>query len=289
MIDLHCHSTFSDGELSPSELLVLASKRRLHALALTDHDTTEGLPEFTAAENFGVVPVLGVEISALLGSDTLHVVGLFIDPDTRALEDLLVRIRTSRAERNTKIMRRLRFLGCPLNEESVRERAGAGVMGRPHIARALVEGGFCSTMRNAFDRYLGSQGRAYVKRFRPSTQTAIQAIHAAGGVAAWAHPVGGRDLPASVLHARLQALKEQGLDAVEGQYSDHNLEQRQLLRELANRVGLLTSGGSDFHGGTMPGIDLGVGRGDLAVPDDLLPPLRDRAAVHASRGADGLH
>lgn len=277
MIDLHSHSTFSDGELSPAELLALARKRGLRALALTDHDTTQGLAEFEHAENDGVVRVPGVEVSAMLGTDTIHIVGLFIRPDTKTLQNLLQKIRSSRDERNSKILRRLRFLGCPVDEPLLRACAGQGVMGRPHIARGLVAAGTCSSIREAFSAYLGCGGKAYVKRFRPSVQTAIEAVHAAGGVAVWAHPVGGRDLSESVLRARLQSLGDCGLDAVESQYSDHSPEQRQTVETLAGKAGLLLSGGSDFHGETMPGIDLGVGRGDLNVPDQLLPLLRARA------------
>lgn len=277
MIDLHCHSTFSDGELSPGELLALARKRGLRALALTDHDTTEGLTDFDRAKIDGVECVPGVEVSAMLGTDTLHVVGLFIRSDTKTLQDLLQKIRSSRDERNTKILRRLQFLGCPVDEPQLRACAGDGVMGRPHIARSLVAAGACSSIREAFNTYLGCQGKAYVKRYRPSVQTAIEAIHAAGGVAVWAHPVGGRDLSESVLRARMHSLRDSGLDAVESQYSDHSLEQRQTVEKLARDAGLLLSGGSDFHGETMPGIELAVGRGDLNVPDEFLPRLRTRA------------
>ncbi|MFW5893506.1 MAG: PHP domain-containing protein [Verrucomicrobiota bacterium] len=277
MIDLHSHSTFSDGELSPGELLALAGKRGLRALALTDHDTTEGLAELERAKIDGVERVPGVEVSAMLGADTIHVVGLFIRPNTEILQNLLHKIRSSRDERNSKILRRLRFLGCPVDEPQLRACAGHGVMGRPHIARSLVAAGACSSIREAFNNFLGCRGKAYVKRYRPSVQTAIEAIHTAGGVAVWAHPVGGRDLSESVLRARLQSLRDCGLDAVESHYSDHSPEQRRTVEALAGDAGLLLSGGSDFHGETMPGIDLAVGRGDLNVPDQFLLHLRARA------------
>lgn len=277
MIDLHCHSSVSDGELPPEALPDLAVERGLSALALTDHDTTDGIPPFMAAARGRLETIPGVEVSTLLGRETLHIVGLFIDPACAPLQAMLAAIRASREDRNTKIIRRLRHLGCAITEERVQEIAGNGVTGRPHIAAAMIETGYCENHEAAFRDYLGGGGKAYVKRYRPSAGDTISAIHQAGGVTVWAHPMGGRALGKTVLDSRLRALKQDGLDAVEADYSDHTPEQRERVRRFAKTCGLLTSGGSDFHGKTMPGIDLGIGRGDLAVPDAFLPPLRDRA------------
>lgn len=283
MIDLHCHSTFSDGEFSPVQLLEMAAAIGLSALALTDHDTVAGLPSLLAAESGTVTAVPGVEVSAMFGSDTLHILGLFVDWRCPELNRFLEPIRSSREERNRKIVRRLRNLGCDVTEEDVRARAGEDVVGRPHIAQSLVAAGCCESIPEAFEVYLGVRGKAYYKRFRPSAESAVRTVHAAGGLAVWAHPVAARDHAESTLRQRLRSLRDAGLDGIESHYSEHTEEQTRFVSRLADEAGLLLSGGSDFHGAPMPGIELGRGRGNLAVPDQFLDRMRNKIAAETTR------
>lgn len=285
MIDLHTHSTFSDGSLTPTQLVDRAVARGLTALALTDHDTADGIPEFleaASARNLAAIP--GVELACVHGTGHLHLVGLFIRRECGELSELLERIRSSRTERNQAMIRRLVARGCPITEEQVAAEAGPdGVTGRPHIAAALVASGVCSDRQEAFGRFLSSGKPGYARRYRPSASRAIRAIQAAGGVAIWAHPLAGRPRTETGFRLTVESLGEIGLDGIEVHYSEFTPEQTALAVRVAGEAGLLASGGSDFHGETFPTIDLGVGYGELAVPDAVMPALRERAE---SRGGD---
>ncbi len=287
MIDLHTHSTASDGRLSPSELIEASCRAGLEAVALTDHDTVSGLAEFMAAgRHRGVTAVPGVEIACSWYGLSLHLVGLFVDYENVVLLELLSSIRRHREERNRQILRNLQKLGIPLTDAAVQaESQGceSTVIGRLHFARALVNGGYCLDLQQAFSRYLGSQAAAYVRRFLPLPGPAIETMHRAGGVVVLAHPLGGGGrIQRGRLRQKMQRLVSLGLDAVEVRYSDYDQPRQQIASELADEFGLLPSGGSDFHGEHSSSIRLGRGYGNLVVPGEWLAPLRERALFHTS-------
>ena len=282
MIDLHTHSTASDGTLSPSELIAKAAAIGLEGIALTDHDTLRGLPAFLrAAKGRPIKAVPGVEIACSWYRRSLHLLGLFIDCDCAELADLLSTVRDNRDIRNRKMLQKLMGLGIPLTYEDIEQEAGDHVVGRPHFAAALVAKGICETSREAFQKYLGRQAAAYVPRYLPLPEVAMHAIHSAGGLAIWAHPAGGPQAgqPARIRQVARQ-LVQQGLDGIEVFYPDHSEADMKALESIGRVLDLAFSGGSDFHGTNMPGVELGVGRGGLKIPLRYLTALTQRLPAH---------
>ena len=272
MIDLHTHSTCSDGSLAPEELAAAATAQ-LEAVALTDHDTTEGLPRFLAAAvQCGFRGVAGVEISADHQPGAMHLLGYLFDPAHAGLQAQLAQLRAGRDERNLQILDKLRGLGLELTWAEVRAFAGGEVVGRPHIARALIARGHVQDKAEAFAKLLARGQPAYAERFRLSPAASIQMIRAAGGVAVLAHPCSLK-LGQKQLRALLLELRAVGLGGVEVYHSEHNPSQTRLYQRLATDLGLAATGGSDFHGTLMPDIKLGRGFGGLRVPLDLLTKL----------------
>lgn len=284
MIDLHTHSTASDGTFKPNKIIAAAEDLGLTAVALTDHDTLDGIgPFMDAARRCRTRAIPGVEIACSWYGGSLHIVGLFVDPDDQPLRDLLATVRQARDTRNTRILRNLRNLGYEISEADLLAEAGGGVPGRPHIAAAVVEKGYFTENAQVFRALLSKGGPAYVRRYLPRPSVGIGAIHRAGGVAVWAHPAGGYDVIApSRIRQVARTLKSQGLDAMEVFYCDHTPRQQEACGRIARELNLLASGGSDFHGRHMPKIRLGTGFGSLAVPDELLGPLENKAAEHAA-------
>jgi predicted metal-dependent phosphoesterase TrpH len=278
VIDLHVHSTFSDGSLTPAQLAGRGREIGLKALALTDHDTTAGLAALAAAcgGGGGPEPVPGVEISVDVAKGTLHMLGYYVDASNAALEKTLARIREGREDRNRVILDKLRALGMALEWDEVAAYAGEDVVGRPHFARAMAARGYVSSTAEAFDRYLAKGKPAYTERFRLLPAESVAAIRAAGGVPVLAHPF-TLELSAAALAARAAELKEAGLGGIEAYYSEHSSGQTEQYVRLARSLDLAVTGGSDFHGENNPAIRLGVGFGSLRVPDDLLEDLRRRA------------
>jgi predicted metal-dependent phosphoesterase TrpH len=287
MVDLHCHSTHSDGAETPAELVHLAEAAGLTAVALTDHDTVSGVADFLAAgagRRVRVVP--GVEVACQgEGSVIMHVVGLWVDHQDTALRQLLRQICEDRHRRNLSMLERLRGLGCPLELPDVQALAGGGgeVVGRPHFARALVARGYCRSHRDAFDRFLGRGKPAYVGRRITPVERALEVLSAAGAVCIWAHPLMGNSVTGAYLRRVLTRLRPLGLDGIEVYYSDYGPGETRVARETAEALGLLQSGGTDYHGSNIPGIRIGVGRGGLDTPDALLVPLEQRAREKAQR------
>lgn len=241
-VDLHMHSTASDGARSPSDVVETARTAGLLAVALTDHDTLSGIAEARAAgERLGVRVISGVELSATEGLDEVHVLGLHISrPD--ALELALADFRERRRRRAELMVERLNALGVPVTIEAVMAEAGGGAIGRPHIARALVAGGWARDHREAFDRFLGNGRPAHVPKAKVTVREAIQLIHHAGGLAVWAHP------GAAGTRARLEQMRAEGLDGVEVRHPGHSTDDATRLKALADHLGLVPSGGSDWHG-----------------------------------------
>lgn len=248
MIDLHSHTTASDGELSPTELVAFAVQHGVQALAITDHDTLAGLPEaLLAAEGhpgFRLIP--GIEITAHLdGARELHLLGHLVDPQAPGLLAHAEHQRVERTERMHRMVEAVCRLGLAVTFEDVLAEAAGGQLGRPHLARALLKAGYVRSMQEAFARYLGDGRPGHVKREVLSPPQAIDLIHAAGGTATLAHPGSSR------MHAHdIERLAAWGLDGIEAHHADHVPSQRDHFLRLADRLGLTGTGGSDFHGPT---------------------------------------
>lgn len=273
-IDLHTHSTASDGTLTPTELMRAAKAAGLSAIALTDHDTFEGLPEARAeAERQGVELVPGCELSLDYGGLPTHLLALFVDERPGHVVHELTRVRVARANRNAIMLEKLKSVGVHLRREDV-ERHATGVVGRPHMAQAMLAAGVVKSFEEAFTRFLGSNGLAYVPKVKLTPAEAIGAIHADGGLAVLAHPYLLSQQP-SHIGAMLLDLTGMGLDGVEVYYTEHSDKYTALMAELAQRLGLLMSGGSDFHGSVKPGVALGKGRGGLFVRGELLEAMKE--------------
>lgn len=277
-IDLHLHTTHSDGSLRPSEVLALAKEANVTALAITDHDITTGLPEAMAAgDELGIDVIPGVEISSFDGTSELHILGYCIQWQDTTFNDRLATLRASRHRRNPLIIERLRDAGLDVTYEEVRTLAGTESVGRPHIAQLLIQKKYVSSAKEAFDRYLAEGKPAYVARELPSPAEAIRWIREAKGVAVLAHPTWVK-ASGDGLRACITTLKEAGLGGVEVHYSTHTKSQTTDYLNLAKHLDLLITGGSDFHGVTKPDIAVGRGRGDLKVNPHLLTPLKETAA-----------
>jgi hypothetical protein len=279
-IDLHLHTTHSDGSVSPAEVLRLAHKAGVTALAITDHDIVSGIPDaISTGAELGIEIIPGVEISSCVGKSELHILGYCIDWQNLELIRRLAALRKSRHIRNPQIIERLRALGLEISYEEVRALAGTDSVGRPHIARLLIEKNYVVSAKEAFDRYLAEGRPAYVARELPHPADAIAWIRSAGGVAVLAHPTWAK-VSGEGLNRFLTGLKADGLGGIEVHYSTHTKRQTTEYLDLAKRLDLLVTGGSDFHGITKPDIEVGTGLGCLKVSEKLLDPLK-KAALHA--------
>ena len=276
-IDLHTHTTASDGSLSATELVQLAKQQGLSALAVTDHDSVAALPEALAAgQRLGIRIIAGIAISCLHRDIELHILGYFIDQDHPDLKPTLARYLSSREDRNPKIIERLCRLGVDVTYEEVKTLAGSGTIGRPHIARIMLKKGYVSSVADAFDRYLADGGPAYVARVLPSAQEAIAFLHSIGGVPVLAHPTYGDRLKISSDQLCAE-LKSFGLAGLETLYSSHTARQTDRFRGIAREHTLLMTGGSDFHGDSKPDVLVGTGYGSLKVPIELLDEIQAAA------------
>ena len=277
-IDLHLHTTHSDGSLRPSEVLALAQTAGVTALAITDHDIVDGIPEaLETGARLGIEILPGVEISSFDGKSELHILGYCINWQDETLLGRLATLRKSRHRRNPLIIERLQALGLELTYDEVRSLAGTESVGRPHIARLLMEKGYVTSAKEAFDRYLAEGRPGYVARELPTPAEAISWIRDARGVAVLAHPTWVKE-STETLPAFIRALKDNELGGMEVHYSTHTKQQTAKFLELTKQFGLLVTGGSDFHGLTKPDIAVGTGRGSLKVPERLLAPLKEAAA-----------
>ena len=279
MIDFHTHSSASDGSDSPAALVRAARQAGLSAIALTDHDTISGLPEFLrAAEGSGLTAVPGVELSSNLYDREIHILGLFVDPLSPELNAFLEDMRTRRNIRNKQMIEKLNILGYQITLEELQATAGGESVGRPHMAELLVKKGYFATSQEPFNSLLNSRGgRAYMPREKLPPGDCINAIHAAGGLAFWAHPVSPDRSERTKVRQFLKVLVPLGLDGLEAYYSNFKASQTAMLNEMAQEFGILRTGGTDYHGEKKHyGSKLGIGKGDLCVPDDLLPPMLEK-------------
>ena len=271
-IDLHTHSTFSDGTFTTLQLVKYAEEKGLKAFALTDHDTTEGVKEAKSIET-NVEVISGVEISTRYDKKEIHIVGLYVNENDADLNKQLKYYREKRVTRNFEILEKLNSLGVNITIDDVKESCTGDVISRAHIAKALVSKGFVGSYTEAFDRYLGDNKCAYVPRETLNYEESMELITKAGGVPVLAHPLLYK-MSDTNLENMMVKLRQKGLKAVEVYYSTHSNSDTQHIMAMANRVGLIYSGGSDFHGATKPKIDMGTGMGKLAVPYEILEKIR---------------
>lgn len=274
-VDLHTHSTASDGTLAPERVVEAARRCNLAAIALTDHDSIAGVPEARAAgDRLGIRIVAGCELSAFQDDHEVHLLALHLTR-IEALERRLSELRTLRHERAQRIVEKLNALGVAITLDEVLTQADGGAVGRPHVARALIARGAVVDFKDAFVRYLGSSGAAFVPKARLSIDDAIAIVHEAGGLAVWAHPAeGGR-------RERLEPLVTAGLDGVEVKHPSHSAEDVKRLEALAEFFGLVVSGGSDWHGASDGPRKLG----NMNVPASWLEKQDRRLEASASASA----
>ena len=273
-VDLQVHSTASDGAVAPADIPALASAAQLAAIALTDHDSTAGVAAAqTAGRALGVRVVAGVELSVTREDRELHILGLHVEP-AGALEERLTGFRVERATRAAAIVERLRQLGVAITLDDVTRVAGGGALGRPHVARALIAAGVCRDFREAFDRYIGPGRPAYVAKPKLDVRDAVDTIHRAGGLAIWAHPAadGRRDV--------IESLRREGLDGVEVLHPGHSADDVARLSALCAYLGLVPSGGSDWHGEASGRRALG----SMNVPAEWLERQDARVASRRAAG-----
>ena len=276
-IDLHTHSAVSDGTDEPAELVKKAARLGLAAVALTDHDSLAGLAEAgETARALGIDFVRGVEIAVRDDFGELHLLGLWMPEPSARMREALATLRRQRAERNQAMLDALRLNGMPLTMEEVRAVSKGEALGRPHIARALVDKGYVASRKEAFDRYIGWSGAAFVPRELVSPKEGIQLLRGEGATVALAHPFLSRLMTRERLDDLLSDFRAWGLSALEAYHSAHNGGHVRICTDLAARHKLLITGGSDYHGDNKDGIALAVGRGNMRVPHWVLSALRER-------------
>lgn len=264
-VDFHTHSTCSDGTLTPRELVNQAKKAGLSAFALTDHDSVDGIKEASEeAEKIGIEFVPGIEFSAADDTET-HIIGLFIDPENEILLNTIEKLKGSRRRRMEEICRKLRDLGFDITHEEALSLAGGTFVGRAHIAKLMVEKGYCKTVKECFDKYIGLNKPAYAEKNELTAEEAVKAIRASGGLAFLAH-LNQTGYSISQLEKLLLKLKAAGLNGIEGYYPEYTSEHITDYRNLAIKLSLALSGGSDYHADMKPHISIGTGTGNLRIP-----------------------
>ena len=282
-IDLHTHSTCSDGSYSVKELIDYAHEKDLAAIALTDHDTIDGVEEAVTygKEKYPDMEVIpGIEFSTVNEGKDVHVVGLYVDYTDQKLKDRLATFKNARVERNIKMCNKLTEGGIPISYEELEEAFPDTTITRAHYAKFMLEKGYIKSRQEAFDRYIGDNCPYFVPRENITPEMAIECILENGAVPILAHPV-LYHMSDAKLEALVVRLKEVGLKGLEAIYTTYEAYEERQMKELAAKHDLLISGGSDFHGSNKVGIDLGVGHGSLFLPEDLLPAIK--AAVDRKR------
>ena len=269
-VDLHLHTTFSDGTLTPSEMVRLCSSRGLKIISITDHDSTEGIPDaLRAAQAFPELTVIpGIELSTDIPGAEIHILGYYVDCNDSGFQQVIHGFREGRRERARDIVKRLAELSVHVSWERVQELSDGGAVGRPHIAQAMVESGYVKYPKEAFDVYLGRNGTAYVGRPKLRPKDAVELLVRSGALPVMAHPTyavpSGVDDPITSLRETLQELQVSGLVGIEVYYRDYTQEQIAELVVLADQLGVISCGGSDYHASGNP---------DEPEPGDVGPPM----------------
>ena len=280
--DLHLHTTFSDGTLTPTQLITLCAERGLKVICISDHDTTNGLPEaFEAARAYPQMTVIpGIELSTDVPGSEIHILGYFVDHHDADLQSILEEFRSGRENRGKKMVENLNAMGLAITWERVQQIAGDASIGRPHIAQALVEAGYVQYSRDAFDKYIGRNGAAYAERAKLEPRDAVRLLAEHGALPVMAHPTysetkSDRD-GVSSLPETLDELKQAGLVGMEVYYGDYTPEQVEWLRGLADEFALIPCGGSDYHA---------LGNPNEPEPGSVGPPMSSVEALYALKAA----
>ncbi len=280
-VDLHVHSNKSDGTLAPSDLVTLALSKGLSAFALTDHDTTEGIDEALAAaekahaQGADIEVIPGIEFSTEYEGKDIHIVGIDIDYKSDAFQHYLKDFQDSRDNRNRKMCLKLAEHGVDITYEKLRAEYPDSVLTRAHYAKYMMEHGAVKSMSEAFDRYIGDRAPCFLPREKVTPSQAVSLILESGGIPILAHPI-LYHMSDARLDKLVATLKDAGLIGIEAIYSTYNTAEERQIRKLASKYDLRISGGSDFHGGTKPGLEMGNGYGKLFVPYEVLEKLRER-------------
>ncbi len=275
-VDLHVHTTSSDGSLSPLEAVEWASRKKIYGIAITDHDTVEGIK--AAIENaklYDIIVIAGIEISCTFEDKEIHILGYFIDYENKELLEKTKILKESRKSRGEKIIEKLNDLGFDLSFKDVYKISRDGVIGRPHIAKAMIEKKYVETIQEAFEKYLGRHKPAYVERYKLFIEEGIKLIHSAGGVAVIAHP--GLIKNEKIIYEAIR-LKADGIEAIHSKHSEQDVIK---YKEIANKYNLIVTGGSDFHGdftNNMPVL------GDYFVDYKQVVLLSKKAEFYKKRG-----
>lgn len=285
-VDLHLHTTYSDGILTPTELVDLCARRGLRVISVTDHDSTEGLAEALDAARahpeLSIIP--GVEMSTDVSRSELHLLGYFVDYHDSEFQDQMRQLRDGRHDRGRQMVDRLRELGVMISWERVQELSDGGAIGRPHIAQAMVEQGYVEYPRDAFDKYIGRNGLAYVGRVSLTAIDAVKMLVRAGGLPVMAHPsffvAGYADADVAELKELLGSLKDAGLVGIEVHYKNHTEDELSLFSGIATELDLVECGGTDYHGwGNPDEVEPGAAGPPLETVGALKSLLRDRIAA----------
>lgn len=282
LIDLHVHSTVSDGTLTPVEIALYAQSKGLSAIALTDHDTIAGIDDCqqTGLEA-GVIVVPGIEFSADYYGKEFHILGYYIDHHSPILIEKLEALVKARQKRNETMLQKLAEVGCPITWEELTEDLNPNtILTRAHFAKALLKKGYIHDRKEAFSRYIGDHCPCFVPKSRFTVKECIELIHRVGGLAVLAHPMLYGYSQSEVTQI-LRSLKQEGLDGVECLYSTHKKEETTHLLQVCLNLKLFPTGGSDFHGTNKPLLDLGSGYGELEIPFEVLEAMRKRLGLLA--------
>ena len=281
IVDLHVHSNKSDGSMSPSQLVELAAEKGLSAFALTDHDTTEGIPEAMEAArkyNGAALPlevIPGIEFSTEYQGKDIHILGLYIDYEASFFKAQIQAFVDSRILRNRKMCANLQEAGIDISYEKLLEAYPGSVITRGHYARYMLEHGYVKSMPEAFEKYIGDHAKCYVPREKVTPSQAIGLILKAGGLPILAHPP-LYHMSDDALDTLVGQLTKDGLEGIEAIYSTYSPEDERQMHSLAKKYGLCISGGSDFHGATKPNLEMATGYGKLYIPEDVLRQLKTR-------------
>ncbi len=274
MIDLHIHSNFSDGSETPESIIEAAKDTELTAIALTDHDTFDGLERAAKrAEELGITLIPGCEVSCLYGKNiSVHVLCYFVSDSKSPLGLYLEALQHDRSTRNERLVLKLNELGMGITLDEVKKEAGVGLIGRPHFAQVLLNHKMVGSLDEAFTVWLGNNGKAYIPKERIELEELVQVVSLSGGVTSLAHPLSG-SFSFDRLEQSLAHMKEIGVVGIESYYGKYTPGTILKLVALAEKYGFIPTGGSDFHGKYKPDLFIGIGQGSLAVPDEVLEKL----------------